>query len=108
VRLQTLELTHRLKELREKESTLLKETDTYRDQLSRICREKEQLELQVQQTAEQRDQAITDRAWLRFNVNVGVVLRELLVFVLGVVSCYVLYHHGTFLQHMLGRSKDVD
>lgn len=91
--MQTLELTHRLKELREKEAALLKETETYRDQLSRICREKASLELQVQQTTEQRDQALTSRAWW----HVHAVLRYGAVFVVGFACCYTAIKGGDWM-----------
>ena len=91
--MQTLELTHRLKELREKEAALLKETETYRDQLSRICREKASLELQVQQTTEQRDQALTRRAWW----HLSTAARYGAVFAVGFACCYTIARGGDWL-----------
>lgn len=80
--------------------TLLKETDTYRDQLTRICREKELLELQVQQTMEQRDQAITDRAW--FSFNVPVLIKNACIFCAGVATCY-LCHRVDLTEYLRGK-----
>lgn len=84
--LQTLQLTHRVKELREKEVTLRKETETYRDQLTKVCHEKEALEDQLQRAVEQRDQAITDTAW--FSLSPSALSKNACLFLAGVaVSC---------------------
>ena len=103
--MQTLELTHRLKELREKESALTKDIDTYRDQLTRICREKEGLEVQVQRTAEQRDQALTDRAWLGFSATV--MLKNMCIFTAGFVTCYLSCRAGPMWGHIWGRQGEL-
>jgi hypothetical protein len=87
---QTLELTHRLKELRDKEAALLKETETYRDQLEKICKEKEGLERRVQEASEQRDQAITDRAWLVLSFRA--VLWHACIFGLGMATSFAVMH----------------
>lgn len=88
--MQTLELTHRLKELRDKEVALLKETETYRDQLEKISKEKEVLERRVQEAFEQRDQAITDRAWL--GLSFWAVLLHTSIFGLGMATSYAVMH----------------
>ena len=83
---QTLELTHRLKEVRDREAGLLKETGTYRDQLERISKEKDALERRMHAASEQRDQAITDRAWL--GLSLRALLRHAAIFALGAASAY--------------------